>query len=304
MNKHPQQQHFCSAPFAVEPKAGAKKDKTECVSVFVGNLPSNIKRAKVLSLFEPHAKVISVRFRRNDGGQLFNVKTADLPSVIAFVDVPTEAAALAASEALNATRIGNHVLRVNLQRSARTAESMDEKRTICVGNLAYTVTDALLRETFECCGEIEYVRTMQNAKGCSGLGFVCFAEAATIPIAYELNGGQLQGRPIRVERYQSRKKPALGKPTKKHQSFGAQRRLASKTEKKGESGAPVGGAGGKFARKAPATPEKKKKSGGFAGAKVSEGKKSGDKKKKTGLKGAKLLAKKIAPRATAATATA
>lgn len=279
----------------------AAKSTTSGISVFVGNLPSNIKRDRIVKLFAPHAKVGAVRFRRNDGGQLFNVKTATLQSIIAFVDVPTEAAAAVACEALNGTEVGGHVLRVNLQRNAKTAEKMDEKRTICVGNLAYSVTDELLRETFECCGEIEYVRTLQNPKGCSGLGFVCFAEAASVQMAFELNGGLLLERPVRVERYQARKKPAVGKPQKRHQTFGAQRRLAAKgVAADGEFG--KGGKGNIQQRGKPVGADKKKSKPEFTGAKVSDkkNKKSGD-KKKGGLKGPKLLAKKIAPRANAAT---
>lgn len=285
--------------FAQSVKA-AKNTTKNGVSIFIGNLPSNIKRERILKLVAPHAKAGAVRFRRNDGGQLFNVKTATLQSIIAFVDVPTEAAALAVCEALNGTEVGGHVLRVNLQRNAKTAETMDEKRTICVGNLSYQVTDELLRETFECCGEIEYVRSLQNAKGCSGLGFVCFADAASVQMAFELNGGQLLNRPVRVERYHARKKPAIGKPQKRHQTFGAQRRLAAKGVA-GDAGAVAGATkGGKHAQ--PEQANKKKNKSGFAGAKVSDkNKKSTDKKKKGGLKGPKLLAKKIAPRAIVAT---
>lgn len=284
----------------IKPIVKTAKTTNSGISVFVGNLPSNIKRDRIIKLFAPHAKVNAVRFRRNDGGQLFNVKTAALQSIIAFVDVKTEAAAAAACEALNGTEVGGHVLRVNLQRNAKTAEKMDEKRTICVGNLAYSVTDELLRETFECCGEIEYVRTLQSPQGCSGLGFVCFAEAGSVQMAFELNGGLLLERPVRVERYQARKKPAAGKPQKRHQTFGAQRRLAAKGV------AADGGKGGKGnAQQRDGKPgaDKKKSKPEFTGAKVSDkkGKKSGD-KKKGGLKGPKLLAKKIAPRANAVTA--
>lgn len=294
---------------AVDSNTKSKQDRSG-ISVFVGNLPSNIKRDRVIKLFRPYANVTQVRFRRNDGGQLFNVKTAELDSIIAFVDVPNEEVGLAASAGLNGTLVGTHILRVNLQRNARTAEQMDEKRTICVGNLAYKVTDELLRETFECCGEIEYVRTLQSAQGCKGVGFVCFAEAASVPMAFELNGGLLLERPIRVDRYKASRKPSAETQKKRHASFGAQRRLAAKIAKGGSS-ATTGAANGKarFQRQmgkvvksngsaATGKQEKggKKKRSEFAGAKTSD-KKSGDKRKKGGLKGDKLLAKKIAPRA-------
>lgn len=240
-----------------------------------------------------------MRFRRSDGGQLFNAKPAELASIIAFVDVADERVASAAADALNGTAVGGHVLRVNLQRSAKTAETMDEKRTVVVGNLPYNCTDEVLRETFECCGEIEYVRTLQTLKGCSGLGFVCFAEAAAVPMAQELNNGLLLERPIRVSRYQARKKPAEGKPTRRHQTFGAQRRLAVKKGKRQADGGQEKGAG-RFARSGGGGDKDgrvaKKKKSEFTGAKVSDKKKAVDKKKKGGPKGPKLLAKKIAPR--------
>lgn len=70
---------------------------------------------------------------------------------------------------------------------------------------------------------------MQCDKGCNGVGYVCFKKPESIGMALELNNSDLQGRPVRVQRYV--KKAAGGvkeKKGKKEKSTGAVRRLGKK----------------------------------------------------------------------------
>lgn len=105
------------------------------VSVFVGNLPASIKRVQLEKLFKPHAKVLRIRFRKPNGGQLFKVKRTSLASLIAFVDVATQEEAKIASAALHQQVYQGKVLRVSSDKWEN--ESGNDKRTVFVGNLTY-----------------------------------------------------------------------------------------------------------------------------------------------------------------------
>lgn len=105
------------------------------VSVFVGNLPASTKRTQLEKLFTPHAKVLRIRFRKPNGGQLFKVKRTTLPSLIAFVDVATNDEAKAASAALHQTVFQKNILRVSSDKWENSTGN--EKRTVFVGNLTY-----------------------------------------------------------------------------------------------------------------------------------------------------------------------
>lgn len=143
-------------------------------------------------------------------------------------------------------------------------------------------TDKQLHETFECCGEIDYVRSIQSKEGCKGTAFVAFKDAASVQMALELNKGELNGRPITVTKCLSKDKADQKKQTKS----AANARIAAKP------------AAGKAGAAANGKPE-------FTGAKVNADKKNNNKKNKGakgGLSGPKLLAKKIAPKVQKVTA--
>lgn len=118
-------------------------DKTPSISVFVGNLPLNTKRGKILKLFSKFGKVKSIRFRLSNGVKFFKSQSKiTSPNVIAFVDYEAEEDAKA-SLVLNGEKIKDNVIRVNLQANAKSADSFDGKRTVFVGNLKYCKYDKL-----------------------------------------------------------------------------------------------------------------------------------------------------------------
>lgn len=61
-------------------------------------------------------------------------------------------------------------------------------------------------EIFETCGEIVYVRTLRDDKGCKGIAYVCFKTIEAVQLALGLNGTLLDDRPIRCQRYLANKK--------------------------------------------------------------------------------------------------
>lgn len=172
-------------------------------TVFVGNLPVNTKRPQLIRLFKDYGPVNGIRFRSANGKILFKHKdrkeAGSLSAWIVLKDAETVTRALA----LNGTVFKNNHLRVT--RGNEKSSSMDTKRTIFVGNLKYSANEEKLREIFSSCGDIEYVRCLNDDKGCKGVAYVCFKAPEAVGLALELNETILDERPIHVERYSVKK---------------------------------------------------------------------------------------------------
>jgi ribA/ribD-fused uncharacterized protein len=84
-----------------------------------------------------------------------------------------------------------------------------DRRTVYVGNLAYDCTEAAIRRTLEACGEIFSVSmpldgdAEQGSKRIKGFAFVCFRKDAAVSKALALDGDELMGRPMRINRPQA-----------------------------------------------------------------------------------------------------
>lgn len=75
-------------------------------------------------------------------------------------------------------------------------------KKLFIGNLAWGVTDDKLKDAFTAFGEVTGARVVtEKGSGRSrGFGFVEFADdAAADKAVAEMNGKDLEGRPIRVE---------------------------------------------------------------------------------------------------------
>lgn len=108
--------------------------------------------------------------------------------------------------------------------------------------LPLAANEEKLREIFSSCGEIDYIRCLQNGeKGCNGVAYVCFEKPDAVGLALELNETVLDDRPIHVERYSVKKLGAkqardavAAKTTKKgknNNSKGAKKRIDKKQTK-------------------------------------------------------------------------
>lgn len=239
------------------------------VPVYVGNLPNNIKRLKLLKLFKQYGKVLSIRFRSNSGKSLF--KTALIkkaPFVIAFIYFETREAAEASLE-LNGTQVGDNVIVVDIDANKREKFQQALPNTVVVGNLKYgkhiqwphsfeiqkhnkinivekfefysaAVTEQVLRKSFKCCGEIEHIRTIQGPEGCKGVAFIRFTKPESCELALKLNGTEILNREVRVERYSAKKKKdkaqAKGKKgqQQQHQKSGKFKKNAAKGGERGQ----------------------------------------------------------------------
>lgn len=153
-----------------------------------------------------------------------------------------------------------------------------------------------LREIFSSCGEIDYIRCLQDGeKGCKGVAYVCFQKPDAVGLALELNETLLDDRPIHVERYSVKKLGAKQardavtaagpqtKSKKKQNAVGAKKRIDKRQKEQAKGQEPV---------KSPAG----KKKSEYRGVKVDAIKKNKKPKKKTNSQ-MNTLAKKIAPKA-------
>ncbi|XP_039480017.1 RNA-binding protein 34 [Drosophila santomea] len=290
---------------------GVKRERNpadEASTVFVGNLPINTKRVQLVKLFQPYGLVQSIRLRTAGGKQLFKHKQRKgAGSLNAYVVLQNPEIAQQALS-LHGTEFKENHLRVTPAAKAegfgqgtdQQPSDKDAKRTIFVGSLKYSATEEQLREIFSSCGEIDYIRCLQDGdKGCKGVAYVCFQKPDAVGLALELNQTLLDDRPINVERYQVKKlgakqvrdaaaasaasKTSSKTKAKNQNSAGAKKRLDKKKGKENSS-----------SKKEGATPGQKKKSE-YRGVKV-DGIKKAKKPKKKSNDQQTALAKKIAPK--------
>ncbi|XP_020809152.1 LOW QUALITY PROTEIN: RNA-binding protein 34 [Drosophila serrata] len=283
----------------------------EAATVFVGNLPINTKRVQIVKLFQPYGTVQSIRLRTAGGKLLFKHKQRkEAGSLNAYVVLQTPEIAQKALE-LHGSEFKDNHLRVTPAAKAvdewngqnkEQPNDKDAKRTIFVGSLKYSANEEKLREIFSSCGEIDYIRCLQEGvKGCKGVAYVCFQKPDAVGLALELNQTLLDDRPINVERYSVKKLGAKqvrdaaaaaaasstsGKAkAKKQNSAGAKKRL---DKKKGKDN------GTKETKAAAGSGQKKKSE--YRGVKVDGIKKAKKPNKKRSNDQQQALAKKIAPK--------
>ncbi|EDW24191.1 GL23520 [Drosophila persimilis] len=277
----------------------------EAATVFVGNLPINTKRVQLVRLLKPYGNVKSIRLRTAGGKQLFKHKQRKGAGSLNAYVVLDSAEIAERALALNGTEFKENHLRVTPAAKSESGDDKgpkdaDAKRTIFVGSLKYSATEEKLREIFSSCGEIEYIRCLQEGeKGCKGVAYVCFKTPDAVGLALELNQTLLDDRPINVERYLVKKLGAKrvrdaaaaksGPPLKsktKQNSVGAKKRLDKKQYK--QNGKPTAALGDKTAAGS-------KKKSEYRGVKV-DGIKKAKKPKKKSNDQLHAMAKKIAPK--------
>ncbi|TDG50045.1 hypothetical protein AWZ03_003555 [Drosophila navojoa] len=277
----------------------------EAATIFIGNLPINTKRVQLVRLLKPFGTVHSIRFRTAGGKKIFKVKqrkTAGSLNAYVVLDNP-EIAQKALT--LNGTEFKENHLRVtpaakfgkvNGVGNGEASSDADVKRTVFIGNLKYSASEQKLREIFSSCGEIDYIRCLQDGeKGCKGVAYVCFQKPDAVGLALELNETLLDDRPIHVERYSVKKLGARqardavaaagpqSKPKNKSNALGAKKRVDKRQKKVNAKG------------QEPAKSPASKKKSEYRGVKVDAIKKNKNPKKKTNSQ-MNTLAKKIAPK--------
>lgn len=107
----------------------------DAVPVFVGNLPTNIKRLKLVKKFKKFGEILSIRFRTNTGKSfLRKAQIEKAPFLIAFIYFDSRAAA-EASLVLNGEKIGDNVITVDIDSKDKAVKN--PQHTVVIGNLKY-----------------------------------------------------------------------------------------------------------------------------------------------------------------------
>jgi len=176
--------HESSAP---EPSAEAR-------TIFISNLPIKVLRSKPLlrslkSLLSQFGTLLSLRFR----SIAFSAPTPRRVSFIhkafhperdsanAYAVYKTPESVGSAVKALNGSMWEGKHLRVD---SVGNPGVRDHKRCVFVGNLPFDVQDEDVWNTFERCGEIEFVRIVRDKKTNigKGFGYVQFEVPSSMPM--------------------------------------------------------------------------------------------------------------------------
>lgn len=104
--------------------------------IYVGNLPNNIKKKRVLNAFKKFGTVLSIRFRTNNGKQINKkVKLDKVPFIIAFVYFKDQESAQK-SLTMNGQKIGESIIKVDADLK-ESSPNYNPKCTIFVGNLKF-----------------------------------------------------------------------------------------------------------------------------------------------------------------------
>ena len=98
--------------------------------------------------------------------------------------------------------------------------SSEEKNSIFVGRLSWNVDNDWLAQEFAECGEVEsaHVQMDRNTGRSRGFGYVHFKTADAVEKALALNGREIDGRAVNVDRTSSPDKKASSE--KRAQAFG------------------------------------------------------------------------------------
>uniref|UniRef100_A0A2S2P5X4 RNA-binding protein 34 n=1 Tax=Schizaphis graminum TaxID=13262 RepID=A0A2S2P5X4_SCHGA len=202
----------------------------ESRTVFVGNVPVNVKMTAIKNLFKQFGEIETSRLRS------VAVKNLDVPKRVSimkgdfhpqrdtanvYVRFKTIEQAQKAL-VLNATQFEGHTIRVDM--ALNTGHKQNMKKGIFIGNLPYSIQEDEIWDYFKDCGSISAVRIVRdNATGVSkGFGYVDFENKESVELAMQIQGKKVQNREIRIKRIETKKntnkvfdkKPSLFKRTK------------------------------------------------------------------------------------------
>ncbi|XP_055380130.1 uncharacterized protein LOC129611169 [Condylostylus longicornis] len=200
-------------------------------TIFIGNLPFNTKKQQLAKFLKPYGEMKNCRFRRPNGKKILNkMKSENFSTIIAYAVMKSIEDAENCL-ILNGTEFKNHHIRVTKLEKKFSLDEDVNKRTIFVGNLRYSATEEKLHNIFSTCGDIEYVRTINNEKGCKGCAYICFKKRDSVGLAMELDKTLLDDRPIHVEKYSEKKKLIKPKRSSEKVLTGFERRMMKKMSK-------------------------------------------------------------------------
>ncbi|KAG8036653.1 hypothetical protein G9C98_003975 [Cotesia typhae] len=199
----------------LSPEEKAEVDKR---SIYVGNVPKDIKEARIKSEFSKFGPIESLRIRGVvPESPKMSYKTAAIKrkihqkctSICVFIVYKAEESVVKAL-AMNGKQLEGFYLRVD---RVNQEKKRDPKKSIFLGNLPFDTEDNELWEMFLKCGKIEDVRTVRDRMtgSCRGIAYINFKTEDGATLALNLNGTEFRKREMRVQRYQQQQ-PNQSKP--------------------------------------------------------------------------------------------
>ncbi|OLY80831.1 Nucleolar protein 12 [Smittium mucronatum] len=182
-------------------KRKKEKEEESVHTVFVGNVAVKTLKSKAFS--EPIPKRNAYALKK------FHPEKDTCNAYVVFKKKEDAENALV----LNGSLFKDLHLRVDLASHSATDEksgkNINHKNSVFVGNLSFTAKDELLRNHFEECGEINYVRIIRDPKTGlgKGFGYVNFDVSVSnffkwddisVGLALKLNNSELESRKLRV----------------------------------------------------------------------------------------------------------
>ncbi|VVC29724.1 Hypothetical protein CINCED_3A018490 [Cinara cedri] len=209
-------------------KSSEEYIEKESRTIFVGNVPVNIKMSAIKKLFKQFGEIETTRLRS------VAVKSLDLPRRVSiikgnfhpqrdtanvYVRFKTKDAAQKAL-CLNSTKFEEHTIRVDM--SLNTDHKQNKKKAIFIGNLPYGIQEDEIWEFFRECGVVSAVRVVRDSTtGVSkGFGFVDFESKECVEFAMQLQVQFRRTKPtqntqnFQGETMKSKMHKKKGKPTK------------------------------------------------------------------------------------------
>uniref|UniRef100_A0A5S6QWB8 RRM domain-containing protein n=1 Tax=Trichuris muris TaxID=70415 RepID=A0A5S6QWB8_TRIMR len=177
-------------------------------TVFVSNLPPDVKQRDLLKLMRQIGAVETVRLRScipkdpKMPKKVAAIKGELIGRVNAYVCFKEEGSVEKALNLGGSEFRGHHIF----VDSCLSKRKYEKKRSVFVGNLPFEVTEDQLYDHFVDCGEVTAVRVVRDKKyGLGkGFGYVVFRNASSTLLAMKLHGSQLGSRQIRVFRIESK----------------------------------------------------------------------------------------------------
>ncbi|KAL3093207.1 hypothetical protein niasHT_022657 [Heterodera trifolii] len=190
-----------------------QRKSNEMRTIFVGNAPPTSTRRDINKIFRAFGKIEAVyqrtllqmteKLTKLMEGKDKTLKDR-LKSTNFFVRFSAQDEAENAACKMNGTQLGGNTIRVTTSNRRKFEHSL----SIFLGNLPYSATDDQIHAHFAHCGSIFAVRVLRNKNNGMGTGvaYIQFEQRESCIKALEMNGQQLDGRPLRVAKVAKKKK--------------------------------------------------------------------------------------------------
>lgn len=195
-------------------------------TVFVGNLPNNVEKRKILAFFKDCGEIESARIRcqvlakDNEGkqrGRAVRVLRKEFDageehSATAYVLFKHKNSVAKAVEKCGMVFLDRHIV---VTEENAVSKAFDPKTSAFLGNLAYDTSDEAVWRFFADNGinEVRRVRIVRDRTSGrnKGIGYVEFKSSTACNKAIALRGAEINGRELRMCHVQKSKDPAIAK---------------------------------------------------------------------------------------------